>query len=185
MQIGPLLSPGVELLGWSLRLFLTAAPWILGLGLLAAAGRAIQVGPGRAWPKPAYVAFEIVVEALRLLIFVVVIGLGHPAAGVHSIAAFFHDDAASHAFARIGQGLARRWPEALAALALFALVSVGANLLTFAAANLPLVRRAAAAALPDADQSRLKLATVLFNKNLTIIPFTMIWLWGLLLLLNR
>jgi hypothetical protein len=185
MHIGTLLSPGVELLRWSFDLFLAAAPWILGLGLLAAVGRAIQVGPARAWPKPAFIAFEIAVESLRLLIFVVVIGLGDPAAGIHRIAAFFSGDTASHAFTRIGQGLGRRWPEALAALGLFALVGVGANVLTFALAGAAPVRRVAAAALPGAEQSRTKLATVLFIKNLTIIPFTMVWLWGLLLFLNR
>jgi hypothetical protein len=185
MHIGPLLSPGVELLRWSFGLFLTASPWILGLGLLAAIGRAIQVGPGRAWPRPGYVAFEVLVECLRLLIFAVVIGLGDPAQGVRRIAAFISGGSASEALGRLGQGLGQRWPEALAALVLFALVAVVANLATFATAGLPSVRRLAAAALQDADQARGKLAAVLFIKNLTIIPFTIIWLWALLLYLNR
>jgi hypothetical protein len=184
MHIGPLLSPGVQLLGWSFALFLRAAPWILALGLLAAVGRSIQVGPGRAWRKPAYVAFEILVESVRLLILVVVIGLGDPVAGARKIAAFF-SGAAFEAFGRMGYGLRQRWPEALAALVLFAFAGVAANLLTFTTAGLPPVRRVAAAALPGVDRSRAKLATVLFIKNLTIIPFTMVWLWGLVLLLDR
>lgn len=183
MHFGPPFSPGVALLRWSFGLFLGAAPWILGLGLLAAIGRAIQVGPARAWPRPAYVAFEIIVEALRLLIFAVVIGLGDPVAGVRKITAFFAG-APLQALARVGHGLRQHWPETLAALLLFSLVAVGANLAAFGAAALPPVRRIATA-LPGADQDRSKLATVLFIKNLTIIPFTMVWLWGLLLFLNR
>jgi hypothetical protein len=186
MHIGEFWSPGLQLLSGSVRLFASAAPWILGLGLIAAAGRAIQVGPGRNWPKPAYVAFEIAVELVRLTIILVAIGGGDPLEGAHRIASFFSGPDHSEALGRLARGWGQRWAQALAALVLFAIAAGLANVATFAIAGLAPVRGLAArAGIAGADDKASKLAVVLFLKNLTIIPFTMIWLWGLLLFLAR
>jgi hypothetical protein len=184
MHLGGIWSPGLQLLGSSVQLFATAAPWILSLGLIAAVGRAFQVGPGRTWPKPAYVAFEVAVELVRLTIILVVIGQGDPLAGAHRIGAFFSGTGHSEALGRLAQGWGQHWAEALLALVLFVIAAGAANVVTFTIAGLGPVRGLAAAlGIAKAGDKASKLAVVLFLKNLTIIPFTMIWLWELLLFL--
>ena len=186
MHTGPLISPGLALLAWSLGLFGRNAPLILSLALIAAVGRTIQVGRARNWPKPAYVAFEIAVEAVRLLIVVVVIGLGDPQAGAHAIAAFVSGDGRGAALAHLASGWTHRWPQTLVALVLFAVVAVLANVTVFAiAAASPVRRLAIRVGIAGPDEGRATTAIVLFIKNLTIIPFTAVWIWGLLLFLSR
>lgn len=177
-------STAADLLLWSWRLY--AAPAILGLGLIAALGRVFQLGPARMWPKAAYVALEVAVEAVRLLIMAVVIGLGDLAAGFRRTTAFFMAGDLGAALTRLGVGWMHHWPQALAAIGAFVIVAVILNVIVFAIAPLvPLRRLADAAGVPAYDDAGSKTAVVLFIKNLTIIPFTMVWLWGLLLFLSK
>jgi hypothetical protein len=179
-------STAAYLLLWAWEFYVANAPVILGLAVIAAAGRALQVGPLKSWPKPAYIAFEIAVEAVRLLIVVVVVGLGDLGAGAQKFGAFFAGGEQHAALGRLATGWAHHWPETLAALGAFVSIAVILNVVVFAVSPLvPARLLAGAAGMHGIDEARSRIAVVLFIKNLTIIPFTVIWVWGLLLYLSR
>ncbi len=137
--------------------------------------------------RPAYVALEIGVEGLRAVMILAIIGGGDVLAGVRSIWRFLTTPAVRDVgLSHLSGNLGLHWVDALENLAAFAVVGLIANLIIFGIASnsrvLAAVRRAGLAA---PDEKARKLALVLFVKNITIIPFSAVWLWGLVLLLAR
>ncbi len=167
------------------RLFVQIAPVLLGLGLAGAVGRVLQVGRLRRASGPLRAALEIAVEGSRVVMVLAIVGAGDPIAGARALGALLQPGATSAALARLQAGWAARWQELLTAFALFALVAVGANLAIFALARAAPLRVAfVRLGGLDPDDGGLPLAIVLFVKNLTIIPFTMVWLWTWLVRLH-
>ena len=164
-------------LGTSLAFYINHSVAILGLTLFAAVGRAIQLG----WPDriPALLngTLEIVVEGARFLIVVYVIwqSFATMRAGQGQF------------FALFWQNLTSRWLVLLLSIlvfSIFALLVNGGirwiaqyNPIQNALHGLPL--------LSSLNKERLSLVIVFFLKNLTIIPFTLVWLcYGLVRLLK-
>ncbi|MFN8441327.1 MAG: hypothetical protein U0175_11180 [Caldilineaceae bacterium] len=150
---------------------------VLGLTLFAALGRAIQLGWPERIPPILNGALEIMVEAARLLIVVYVIWQSFSVM----------NDEQGQLFAFLWQNLASRWMLLLWSILVFAvfalLVNGGIRWIAQYGSNqnvlqgLPL--------LSSLDKDRLSLVIVFFLKNLTIIPFTLVWLcYGLVRLLR-
>jgi hypothetical protein len=181
-----LVGTALGLLAWAFGFFGRHILIIFGIGLLAALGRALQVSRKTAFSKAGYVAFEVVVEAVRALIIFAVVGAGDLRSGVQAIWRFLASTGdRSAALNALVHGVTLRWPTMLACFIAFSLAGAAANVAIFTGASA--LSSAAAARLgpsPDEDKAR-KLGIVLFIKNLTVIPFTVVWLWGLVMLLAR
>lgn len=180
-------SAGVfGLLSWSLAFCVRHGAVIFGLALLAAVGRALQVGRGGRWPKPVYGLAEIAVEAVRLVMVLAIVGFGDPFAGARAVGGLFSGAAFGAAIGRLLGGLKAHGLAALLDLAAFAVLAVLVNLAVFAIARwAPMLAAARRLSSGNADDKSLRLAVVLLLKNLTIIPFTAVWLWGMLLMLSH
>ncbi len=171
---------------WSLGFFGRHALVVLGLALIAAIGRVLQIGRAKRLPKPGYIALEIGVEVVRLAMVLAIFGDGDPLAAAKGARAWLSAPGRSSLLARLAGGLGLHWPQVLIAALVFVLVAVVANMIIFALARSTRVLALAGGLGVEApDQKSLRLAVMLFIKNLTIIPFTVIWVWGLLAFLIR
>lgn len=164
-----MIQRAVKVLVESLAFYGTHSIPIVALALLAALGRVIQLGwedPGTAVP---HWGLELLVEGARLAILVVIVRA--------TIAALPVD--ARTFFAQLWPKLQQEWRTVLWSTVVFALFAVAVNSAISWLAEQRFVHQVfqalpgTAALRPD----RTGMLVVFSLKNLTIIPFTLVWLF--------
>jgi hypothetical protein len=156
------------ILPWAFRFVAGHAGLVLGLSLVAALGRAIQLGglgPVGAVPT----AFlEVVVETARLVLFLGVIGLGRVGDGLKTVASAFSRPTGGWRAGgrRVWARLRAEWRALIADIAGFGLIAL--------LINAAIEAFAAPGAYP----------LIFLLKNLTVIPLTIVFECGLLLFMS-
>lgn len=145
-------------------------PAMLTLGLVAAVGRAVQEGAAGEITRGTHLALEIVVESARVVFVLYVLGAGSVSDGWAMLRGFFRKGGGR--WGRLRGLLVGRRRELALSLGGFVLVAGLANIAIFAMAH----RWGALAMLQHcgwiAEQAG-PWVTVLFLKNLSVIPWTL------------
>ena len=155
----------MRILPWTLR-FIAAHPGqVLGLSLVAALGRAVQLGGLGPVGPIATALLEVVVESARVLLFFAVIGMGRVVEGLRTAASVFARPPSGWRASgrRVRARLRAEWRALLADLAVFGLIALAVNAAIEAVAP------------PGAY------ALIFLLKNLTVIPLTIVFQGGLFL----
>ena len=151
-------------------------PTVLGLGLVAAIGRMVQVGAAGEIPRATHLALEVAIEGARLALLLHVLGEGSMVAGGHTVARILRQPRA--AWQRARAALRGRSPGVVLNLLAFGAIAAVANFAIFRIAG----QWTALAMLKHcgwiADQAG-PWVTILFLKNVSIIPWTLVFLAGL------
>lgn len=144
----------------------------LTLGLVAALGRTLQEGIAGPVSQGTFVALEILVESTRLLLVLHVLGLGSSLAGWAALQGGVRH--LRNARATVGGALRNGWRGLLLNPIGFLALAVGANIAIFALARhgstLPMLQHCGWVAEEAGPW-----VTVLFIKNLTVIPWTLVF----------
>ena len=169
-------------LTWAVWLYATR-PVLLSLALVAATGRALQVGWAEQHAPNVFWLLEFAVEPARLLIVVAVLGAGRLNLGAHTLRKFWahrHNVNSPSALAAVFEwSRIRRFSRSLfAALLAMAAFALAGNWLIGQVAQAPGVL-AFTRALLDADAATGAMAIILFLKNVSLIPIGIIWYGGL------
>jgi hypothetical protein len=152
----------------SLRLIARSLPIFALLCLVAATGRALQVGAAGEPGGGANILLEIIVEGSRVAILLHLLGQGSITAGCAEIRRLFTKGGRQAP----GPPLRDSWPRLVFNIVAFAAIAGAANLTIFAIARyspaLEMLQRAGWIA-PEAGE----VVIVLFLKNLSVIPWTL------------
>ncbi|RAJ94470.1 hypothetical protein LX87_04357 [Larkinella arboricola] len=178
--------PTSGILNWSFRFWWTYFVPISFWMLLAALGRAIQMRLFGPIPSGVYYGLEILVECVRIITVLVIVGHGSPRQGARKIVRLFRFNRSQ--WREIGRAvrltIRQQWAVSLINLLVFSLIAFGFNKLNGIIADqsvlLPFLKRnglvdAAATGMP----------VFFFLKNLTVIPFTLVFEYGLFCWLAR
>ena len=161
---------------WSVKFYAKYAASIIGLGLLSSVGRAMQLGWSEYLSGMQHLLLEIVVEAARLAIFLVVVGEGSFTAGVMRIKSVCN--MTNHV--SIWNNLKGRWVAVIWSIAAFIIFACLVNVVIDRIANNDAVFSTVRnLGFPPTKDASLRFAIIFFLKNITIIPFTLVWLFGL------
>ena len=148
---------------------------ILGLGFVAALGRVIQLGGFGAITNWAYIILEIIVESARILLFIYVLGLANVKTGLNRIRQFFtHQNDRRRKWAVVLQNLKRNWVSILLNTIGFLLIVGILNYLIDLLAYetcLYLSLKNDGFLSPVSSEWTI----LLFFKNLSVIPFTLVF----------
>jgi len=156
------------ILPWAFR-FVAAHPGlVLGLSLVSALGRAVQLGGLGPVGGTTSAFLEVVVEGARVLLFLGVIGLGGVAEGLRTVASAFARPPGGwrESGRRVRARLRAEWRALMADIAGFGLIAF--------AINAAIEAVAAPGAYPR----------IFLLKNLTVIPLTIVFQCGLLLFMS-
>jgi hypothetical protein len=177
------LQSAFSVLTWSLYFYFSHALVILGLALFAAAGRAVQIGWSARISSSTHLLLEVLVEGARLLICLAIVGDGSPAAGIRRIRRLFaklkvNQGAASDA---LWGKLKARWMDLVLIVVVFSAFAYLVNFTigSIAQSEAVLERLRGVALLNELSDESLGYVFVFVLKNLTIIPFTLVWWYGL------
>jgi hypothetical protein len=165
------LSLAWSILRWSLRFFVLYYPVVGALCVIAAVGRTIQVARRDALPKLGYGMLELVVEGARVLALFAIVYFS-PLNG--TLLDRFVSNVSTSVVALVYATIMM--------LIVAGLTNLGIAHLSKRTHVLNVVRRAGTAA---ADEQSLQLAASLFLKNVTVIPFTLVWLIGVVTVIGR
>ena len=148
---------------------------IFGLGLLAAFGRAAQLRAFGPISESANLLLEIVVEAIRVLIFLYALGLTNVRTGAVSILRLFSaaENRRRHWRAAM-QKVKSQWVAIILNLAAFLIIAWAINfLIDYAAYQTCLYAKMKSSEVISDTAS--EWAFILFLKNISIIPFTLVF----------
>jgi hypothetical protein len=152
----------------SFHLCLRFLPMVAALAGAAAVGRALQLGAAGEISRGTHLLLEVLVEGARVALLLYLIGRGSMAAGWAGLRGMFHRDG----WQTIGPAFRLRWRDLVANLLVFALLAAAANAVVFAVAR----NWTALAMLQHcgwiAEQAG-EWVTILFLKNLSVIPWTL------------
>lgn len=171
----------MSLFAWSVRFFLVHLPVIGGLSLIAAAGRAIQMGALGPLAPGTRLLLEIPVEGSRIAVLLYVLGHGSLTGGCRDVLGMFRrpgPQAEREPAAGVPSVPPRAGKLGLSLL-LFALLAVAANLGATYVSRDPAVIATLRGAGLGLQGETLGEAVRFFVKNLTIIPFTIVFMVGL------
>jgi hypothetical protein len=172
--------PSAGIVTWSFRFWVNHFGLISFCMLFAALGRAIQMRVFGPIPSPAFIGLEIVVELARIVTVLVIIGHGNLRRGIGNAASIFR-------FKREqwrGVGISARatvrqhWPVLLWNLLVFSLIAFVFNWINGLIAD----KSGALIFLKNSgfiQTSATGMPLVFFLKNLTVIPFTLVFDYGL------
>lgn len=171
----------VTILTRSLRFYVAHAVAIIGLGLFASIGRVIQVSWDASISLPLYLLLEGIVEGVRIGILLVGIGGGNLSAGIATSRRIYkmseqeretHVESMATTFKDNGIDVA-------VSFVIFGIfVYLIPNMIISQIAETESVRRVVQDLwLQGVDDESLRTVIVLFIKNITIIPFTIIWMF--------
>ncbi len=148
---------------------------VLGLGFLAAIGRATQMGAFGPISTASDVLLEIGVESSRILLFLYVLGLTNVRTGAGSVLRLFSAGAYHHRNWRVAvQKVKSHWRALLLNLAVFLLIAWSINfLIDYTAYQTCLYTKMKASEIIADGAS--EWAFILFLKNISIIPFTLVF----------
>src|SRR5262245_22548025 len=168
-------------LAQSLSFYVRFAFTITGLALLSSTGRAVQLGWSEYISGAQHLLLELMVEGARAAIFLVVVGEGSLTDGITAIKNAWK----MTGFISIWNNLKYRWGAVLWSIAAFIVFASLINLVISLIAHNDIVLSAVRNfGFPPAKDDSLKVALIFFLKNITIIPFTLVWLRGMYRLLK-
>ena len=168
-------------LAQSVRFYARYAVNIIGLGLLSSTGRAIQLGWSEYISGTQHLLLELMVEAARVAIFLVVVGEGSFTAGVTAI----KNVRKMSGYVSIWNNLKGRWVAVIWSIAAFIIFASLVNaVISLIAHNDTVLSTVQNLGFPPTKDESLKSAIIFFLKNITIIPFTLVWLRGMYRLLK-
>ncbi len=148
---------------------------VLGLGLLAATGRATQLGAFGPVGNASNILLEIGVESSRILLFLYALGLTNVRTGAVSVLRLLSAGADRRKHWQVGvQKVKSHWRALLLNLAVFLFIAWSINsLIDYAAYQTCLYTTMKASQLVAEEAS--EWAFILFLKNISIIPFTLVF----------
>jgi hypothetical protein len=165
-------------LQWTLETFafIKANFWvILGLGLIAAAGRAIQLKAFGTITPVNHFCLEIVIESSRLAVILYALGLASIKAGIAKIIRFIRNKTTRRENWQIAvTKLRQQWLAILINFGVFLLVAFSLNLLIDHIAYGTCLYIVLKTSQLLSDQSS-EWVLILFFKNLSVIPFTLVF----------
>lgn len=170
----------------SLRFFAKFAPAILGVSLMVSFGRVIQIGWGDDLSTAAYFLLEFFVEGLRVIILLFIIGRGSVSGGIQTITSIFKmpKDERDSAFTKMGKTFKLNWIVVLRGILFYGAAIISLNYLIGWMAGTSVAHTLLLdLGLPGSNENTLHTAATLFLKNLTVIPFTIIFQYLLVLYL--
>lgn len=158
---------------------------VLGLGLVAALGRVLQLGGFGAISTSANIVLEVIVEAARLLLFFYVLGLANVTKGLLRMKRFFtHKNIRKQQRLIVVHNLKKRWAAILVNFGGFLLLAWALNylidLLAYETCLYLTLKKEGILAASSSEWTIL-----LFFKNLSVIPFTLVFETLLLLWLTN
>jgi hypothetical protein len=165
----------LDWIGLSIRFFRDHLFTVLGLGFLAAVGRATQLGAFGPVSHALDVLLEIGVESVRILLFLYALGLTNIRTGVESILRLFSAGAnrRKHWQAAVRK-VKSHWFALIFNLTVFLLIAWSINFLIDYAAYQTCLYTKMKSSQIIADEAS-EWAFILFLKNISIIPFTLIF----------
>jgi hypothetical protein len=171
----------VTILTRSLRFCFANAIAIIGLGLLSAIGRAIQVGWEGSITLPLYLLLEVIIEGSRLGILLVAIGDGSLSAGIATIrriGTMSEQERETNAEPMVTT-FKNNWIDVAVSFVIFGIfVYLIPNIVISRIADTESVLRVVQTlGLQGLDDESLRMVIVFFLKNSTIIPFTIVWMF--------
>ncbi|MGA0556636.1 hypothetical protein ACO2Q8_08295 [Larkinella sp. VNQ87] len=172
--------PHLALVSWTFRFWRAYAGPITGWMLLAALGRAVQMRIFGPVSSPVYTGLEVVVELARIITLLVIIGHGNLRRGAQKLVLLLRYKSSN--WREVGQTIwtigRQDWPILLWNLLAFSLLAFGFNKLNGLIAD----HEAVQALLRQnglMHTSATGMPVFFFLKNLTVIPFTLIFEYGL------
>ena len=171
-----------DLIAWSFRFYGRNFLLLLGLMLVAALGRAFQMGAAGEISSGGYILLEIAVELSRVLILILVIGEGSLSKGFQRCRRAFtmKKNERKASWDIIVRNFKEYWPSLLLNVVIFGVLAFLTNYFIGVVANdqqvlTGLKEQHVLAASASANP------VVFFLKNLTVIPFTIIFECGIFL----
>lgn len=148
---------------------------VLGLGLVAAMGRIVQLGAFGPVSSGAHIALEVVVECARILLFVYALGLTHLRKGLSRIKLMLTSGKAwKEHWQKASVRLRAEWGSLLASFVIYLLIAWVINLLIdYTAYQTCLYYKLKVHNIIDEKSS--EWVIILFFKNLSVIPLTLIF----------
>jgi len=148
---------------------------ILGLGLISAFGRVIQLGGFGEIPGWVYMVLEIIIESSRILLFLFVLGLANVKNGILRIRDLFtKKDMWRSNWSGSIQKIKNQWPSVLLNLAAFLIIASMFNYLIDQLAYQTCLYLSLKENGILVDSSS-EWTILLFFKNLSVIPFTLVF----------
>ncbi|GAB4019881.1 hypothetical protein GCM10028808_59170 [Spirosoma migulaei] len=165
-------------LDWTIqtvRFFKNHFLFIFGLGLIAAFGRAIQLKAFGPISPVSHTLLEIVVESARVLIFVYALGLTHIKTGIVRLSQLITNKQSRKQNWQLAiQRMRDKWPSLLINLLAFSLIALLFNkLINHIAYETCLYITLKAREIISSQSS--EWAIILFFKNISVIPFTLVF----------
>lgn len=173
---------------YTFSFFLRHAPVILSVSLIVAISRVIQVGWEDYLPVVVFVILEIVVLAARVAIALIAIGEGALGPGLKKVRTIVRLSEAekSAAFARMGQTIKEQWRAVLRDILLFGLTAITINYVIGEVSQTRTVYSLMTSwGVPGSNEDSVQAAATLFMKNLTVIPLTIVFQYGIVRYLLR
>jgi hypothetical protein len=167
------LSDKLGLLANTLYFFKKHLMIIVGLGLISALGRVIQLEGFGQIPTWANIILEVVVESARILLFLYVLGLANIKKGIWRIRQLFTDRNGLKLYGRVAlQTMKKRWLEILlnfsAFLGIAWIINYLIDLLVYQTCLYLTLKKG-----EILSQAASEWTVILFFKNLSVIPFTL------------
>lgn len=171
-----------DLIAWSFRFYGHNFLPLLGLMLVAALGRAFQMGAAGEISSGGYILLEIAVEFSRVLLLILVIGEGSLRKGLQRCQRVFtlKKSERKASWDIIVRNFKEYWPSLLWNVVIFAILAFLTNYFIGALANNQSILSGLKewhVLAPSASPN----PVVFFLKNLTVIPFTIIFECGIFL----
>ncbi|OJV14661.1 MAG: hypothetical protein BGO21_18330 [Dyadobacter sp. 50-39] len=148
---------------------------VLGLGLIAAIGRIVQLGAFGPISPGLHIAMEILVESARILLFVYALGLTHLKKGFSRIKLMLTSGRAwTEHWQKARVRLKTHWRSLLASFVIYLLIAWATNLLIDYAAYQTCLYYKLKVHNIIAEKSS-EWVIILFFKNLSVIPLTLVF----------
>jgi hypothetical protein len=159
----------------SLRFFQKHMAVIMGLGLVAGLGRVIQLGGFGEIPAWMNVVLEIIVESSRLILFLYVLGFANTTAGVSKVKhLLLHKNDRKHYWRVALQRLKQNWLSILVNIIAFSFIAWSINfvidLIAYETCLYLTLKKDGILTETSSEWTIL-----LFFKNLSVIPFTLVF----------
>ncbi|RRB07383.1 hypothetical protein [Larkinella rosea] len=165
-----------DLVVWAFRFWFRHFGVISFWMLFAALGRAVQMRFFGPISSPLSISLEVIVEVARIVTLLAIIGCGSLSAGIRKVAGIYRSNRQQWSdFGRkMRLTLRQFWPVLLWNLLVFSLIAFGFNrvngLLADHSAVLPFLKKTGVM-----QASATSMPIVFFLKNLTVIPFTLVF----------
>ena len=175
MKLPPGMSSRLNWIHSSVYFFKKHFIVVFGLGLIAAFGRAIQLGAFGSITSWANITLEVIVESARIAIFLYVLGLANVKKGVARIRHLFTDKAnLKRNFVVAINKVKKQWSAILLNLVIFSVITWTINyLIDVLAYQTCLYITLKQGGLLSESSS--EWVILLFFKNISVIPFTLVF----------